>query len=469
MSTISFSGIASGLDTSSLIQSLLDQQRSVRVKPLETKVSGLKDSNTALSELKSLLNKLSDASQTFRAISGGAIRKNASTSDETVLGASASNSAQSGTHSVTVTQRAKNGTFSYNDRFTTSSTALNSSINDGAPAADRTVTYQIGTGGDAQSVSVVLTSATTAQDFITSFNSQTDAATASLVNVGTSGTPSYAIVINSRNEGTSKGTVTQTAAGSQLSSGSGVFQSSTVSQATDATLTVSGVSGTITRSSNTINDIIPGVTLSLQSLGTSQITIGADPDTTATAVGELVEAYNEVIRYIATNDSISQEQDSAGQTSNIFGPLATISLDESILSALRSALTSSSVSGGAVNTLADLGIATQRDGTLSFDSKAFSSALASDPSRASSILTNLGEAFGAVGGTISQFTRFNGGIDTLLNANNETISSLNNRISEAEKSLANQEQSLTRQYARLEGLVGKLTSQQSTLSAILPR
>ena len=58
MPLISFSGIASGLDTASLIEAILDADRKVKIKPLEKKVSETGEETTKLKELKTLLNSL---------------------------------------------------------------------------------------------------------------------------------------------------------------------------------------------------------------------------------------------------------------------------------------------------------------------------------------------------------------------------------------------------------------------------
>jgi flagellar hook-associated protein 2 len=469
MASINFSGIASGIDTSSLIKSILDQQRSSRIAPLEDKRTAFQDANSSFSELKSLLNKLSDSAQTFRSINGGAIAKQGTSSDETVASVSASNAATSGTYNLSVTQRAKNGTYSYNDRFSSETSVLNSSINNGAAAVDRTVNIQVGSGASAETVAVELTNTSTAKDFVTSFNSQSSLATASIVNVGTSSVPSYAIVINSNSEGLDLGNISQTASGSELASGSGTLQASTVSQATNATLSLSGVSGTITRSSNTIADVINGVTLSLQSIGSTQVSVSPDAGKTTSSLRSLVDAYNAVVTYISENDQITQEEGDGGQTKNVFGPLTSSSLDENVLGSLRNALNNAGISGSTINLFADLGVTTQRDGTLAFDSSVFEDALSSNESSVGTILTNLSDDIGGVAGTIAEYTRFNGAIDRVVSVNSEGISALNKRITEVESSLSSQEKSLTQQYARLEGLIGKLNSQQSTLTAILPR
>lgn len=458
---ISFSGIASGIDSASLIQALLDRERAARVKPLQTRIADYSDTSSSLGELKSLLSTLSAAADKFRLVNGGALAKSAFSGDETVVTASASNAASPGVYNLTVNQLAKNATFSFGSSGETyaSSTAAIS----GGSAFSSTVSVEIGEGFDTVDISVDET--TTLADFASQFNEQTTAATASVVNVGTESSPDYRIVINSNKEGTAQGDI-QVTVDAALSA-RGAFDTNSVDNATNAEFSIAGISGTITRSSNTVSDVLPGVTFALKGTGSTSVTVGLNTSQSAAVVEEFVEAYNELVRYVAENDLVTQEGEGADRVS-VFGALSRTSLDENVLSSLRSAFSSASGSGELVNTLADLGITTQRDGTLKFDSTTFASALSSDSVSAASILERFGETLASVDGTIAQFTRFNGLIDQAVNGNNSQVTSLETRIGEIEASLLQQEQLLTQRFARLEGLIGKLSSQQTQLASLLP-
>lgn len=466
MSLISFSGLASGIDSSALIKATLDAERAVRITPLQNKVASYTDTNEALTKLKELLSKLNTAAGKFRTVNGGAVAKSASSSDETIVTASTGAAAVNGTYSINVTQLARAATFSFNDRFSSADAVINSSINNGAPAADRRVTVNVGTGSNQETVEIDLTNTTTITDFVTQFNSASTKATAAVVNVGTASAPSYAITISSNNQGTDLGSVSVSVGSEITSAGSGAFSASTVTQALDAEFTLSGISGTITKSTNSISDVVAGLTFNLVSTGSATISVKDDSAATSSKVQEFVSAYNELIAFIAESDAITQEQDGSN-IKNIFGPLAGSSLDESLVSAIRNALTGSSTSGRSINTLADLGIATQRDGTLKFDSAAFAEALSSDSEGVSIITGALGETLASVDGTLAQYTRFNGLIDVSSNSNKDAISKLNDRIADIEDSLKLQEQSLIARFARLESLMGSLNSQQAALGQLL--
>jgi flagellar hook-associated protein 2 len=465
---ISFSGIASGIDSKSLISALIERQRAAQVTPLTNRITELTSTNESLSELKSLLNKFKDVASNFRAVSGGSISKTAISSDDTILTATSSKSASAGSYEVTVTQLASNSTASFSDRFSSGDAVINSSINDLANSDDRTVEVQVGTGDNQETVTVELTSTTTASEFVSSFNASSTKAEASLVNVGTSSSPSYAIVISSKNTGTDKGTIAITTGSEIETAGSGALNDATLTQtaANNAIFSISGIGSSIERSSNQVSDVITGVTLNLSQIGTSTVTVQNDPDETKKTLQSFVDAYNEIISFVSENDAISSSSED-GETVNTFGTLANVSIDESVLTALRSSFSQSSKSGGLVNTLADLGITTQRDGTLSFNEQTFDTAFNNESTSVETILETLGEKLASVDGTVSQFTRYNGLIDSVINYGNADISRDQQRIYELEKNFTRQEESLSAQFARLESLMGKLNQQQSTLSSLL--
>ncbi len=474
MATVNFSGIASGIDSASLIKALLDQKRAGQITPLQTRVTQKEETNSSLSELTGLLDKLKNVASKFRSINGSILSKTFNSTDETKITGSSANSAVNGSYSFNVVSIAKNATHSFDDRFASNTAAINSGINNADPAANRTLSYTIGTGAEQEVVDLELTDSTSLANLVTQFNSQSTKATASIVNVGTSSSPSYAFVVNSNNQGIEKGSISVSVGSSitdpngDLSTADGSFLTATESTATNAEFTMTGVTGTITRSSNAISDVISGVTLNLQSVGSSTITIGDDSSKTSASLQELVDAYNEIVNYIAENDTVTRDE-SGEEATNIFGPLARTTIDDNVLSMLRTSLSQAGISGRSVNIFADLGVTTKRDGTLEFDSDVFKNAMATDPEGVRLITESLGEDLAAVDGKIAIYTRFNGLIDLEENSNKEAISNANKRVSDLEQLLSREEESLNGRFARLEALIGRLNSQQNTLASLLPR
>lgn len=464
MPVINFSGLASGIDTSALIKATSDATRKTRVEPAKKKVQELEETNSSLDDLTKRLTDLRNKLTSFSTLEGGGVAKTATSSAETVVTATAGNSALPGTYTVdSITSIARNHTLTYNNNYASTSTPLNAAINNGASAANRTLTVQVGTPA-AETVNVVLTNTTSLSDFVSSFNSSSTLATASVVNVGTTAAPNYRLMITSNNPGIPQGFLT-------VSNGSevGTLGGNTASAATNAVFTVSGISGTITRSSNTVTDLFPGLTLELQaaSVSPATITVATDVATTVSQISDFVDTYNDLVTFIDESNQITREED-GNEVTNTFSPLAQTRIDDGVLQALRDAFSQARSGGtGVVRILADLGISSQRDGTLKVDQDTLETRLQDNPSAASALLTDLADTVTATGGTIDIYTRFNGLIDITQTSNTTQITNQNTRIAEAEAQILKTEDAMRQRFARLEGLIGRLQSQQSALTSAL--
>ena len=459
MSSVTFSGLASGIDSSALIESLIAQQRKARVTPLENKISKYQDTKDSLTELKSLLNNLKDAADKFKTLEGGVLSKTTSSTDESVLSTSTSNLADLGNYDVTVKELAKSGSFSFSKKFS-SATDL---FANGVPASGDVMNITVG----GETTQLLVGNTTTVEDLVNSFNAQSTKGQASLINVGTASEPSYAFMITSKESGLSEGKI-EISVGEEILAADSKLDPSlgNLSQAKNAKLSIAGLADNIERNSNTISDLIPGVSFKLNGIGTVNIATTVDSDNTSSAVKDFVDAFNNVVSYIKENDLVSSEKEGE-DTKIIYGSLSSTSLDENILSTIKNALTNSRTSGGSVNILSEVGITTNRDGTISFDADKFEEALSKDSNSVNKIFTNLGEELGGVTGKIYQFTGFNALIDQGINNLTTQINDTNNKIGNLESYLSRYEQSLTIKYANLEALMGKLNSQQNSLSSII--
>ena len=452
--TINFAGLASGIDTNALIDSQSAATRAQRVTPYEEKKTQLSDESDALTEFKTKLETLQEKAKVFSTLSGGGLAKEGVSSNEAVVSATASNSAANGTHTITTTAKAKNATMSIDNRYASTTTSMFPGVND-------TITFTIGQAPTATVVPLVFNGTTTLADAVSQFNSQTTVAQASVVNVGTVAVPSYAFVVNSASEGLAKGNIAYSAGGTFPAF------TATTSQATNAVFTVSGIAGTITRESNTVSDVIAGVTLNISGTGTSTVTVNDDVTTTASRVQEFVDSYNEIVKYIADNNTISRDE-STSQVKNVYGTLARTRTDDSALTSLRDALAATVFNAGtAVRIFPDIGITTERDGTLKFDSEKFTTAMGTDSDSVNEVLKNYADRTTPTGGTIDLLTRFNGTVDITINSNKTQIDNLTTRISEAEAYISKQEDALRAKFARMETAIAKLQSQQSALTSSL--
>lgn len=151
-------------------------------------------------------------------------------------------------------------------------------------------------------------------------------------------------------------------------------------KAQDALVNVDGVD--VVKSTNSFSDVLQGVTINLQSAspGTS-VFIGSNQpiDAIKQAVSDFVDAYNEVQATLAKLTA-APVVNSDGTTSG-GGSLNRDAGVRSLVQTLRG-ITSTPltlVTDGSPTTLAEIGVSTNRDGTLTLDSAALSAAMTSSP------------------------------------------------------------------------------------------
>jgi flagellar hook-associated protein 2 len=318
-------------------------------------------------------------------------------------------------------------------------------------------------GTNQETVSVVVTDGSyTVSQFVTDFNAASTKAEASLVNVGTESSPSYKIVISGSYEGTEKGTIARTALGASLTN----LTTYSESAAANSVLSISGI-GSITRSTNSVSDVIPGVTLNLASAGTATVKIAEDSATTTAKIQDFVTAFNDIVKFINENNQVVREE-SGSEVKNIFAPLASTRTDDSAIQALRAQISSTTASGGSlIRVFSDIGITTQRDGTIKFDTTKLQQSLSSEPGSVNSIIQSFADGVALTGGVVDRYTRYSGLLDISINNNKSLITDLNRRIADAEKQIQRMADGLKERYARLEGLMSRLQQQQSSLAGAL--
>jgi len=454
-----FSGLASGIDSASLINALVEAK--LKTNELRKKdISSLEAENSSLDELNTKILTLSDLIDKFRTANGGGVNKKSSSSDSSVATAAVSAAASNSTIGVTVTSLASAGTASFADSYVDGNAQFATAIGTQAIAVD------VGTGADLVNISVNITSATTVQEFVDAFNADSDAsgrATASLVRVADN---DYRVAITSLKSGLAEGQLAFV-----VPLGPGNFtdtsdlQTRTLNQATNAVFNISGIASGITRKTNSINDVLSGVTLQLSKLGSASISISDDSETSADSFKEIVDAFNDLVTFVKENNTVTQDTRSRDKSS-IYGSLAKATIDDDFISRFREGLLSAaSASTGSVQTFADLGVSTNRDGTLAMDLEKFKAGISSDSNGTTSLLRTFADSAGGVTGFMYQFTTFQGFIDNAQNANLSSITSLNASIEQLQRSADKLKDRYTQTFARLESITARLQNQQSQLTA----
>lgn len=473
-------GIGSGIDVQSLLNAVREQlELPIRIN--EQKADRAEAAQTAIGRLRSMLSQLSESLDPLRTTNGGARAKQSTSSAPQVGSAIASSAAADGSTTVTVSQLATSGRVTFDRELTSASEALGSA---------GTVSVTVGEGEAAKQVAVEVGADTTAEQFVASFNANAGGtAQASLVNVGTSGSPKLKIVIQARETGLEKGSIAVSPSGAPLSEppppapggadGSTNLQtaqavtpdgesasgsplgSAVITQATDLQVSVPGISGTLTSGKNSI-EISPGVTFEAKSTGTTVITTRSAANDAAARVEQFVSTFNELQRFIRTEDAVipGAKLGDAPQ----FGALSGTSVDEQLSSSLRAAISSSGVSS---TSLAALGITTARDGSLAFDKKKFEAAYSSNPDGAAATLEKLADRVSGVGGFAYDYTKFQGRFDLAEKKSLDELKDIDASTERLTRRVDAQIARVERQFQELDKFAAKFSVLGQTLSGLI--
>ncbi len=316
-----------------------------------------------------------------------------------------------------------------------------------APGVTLTTGAHLATGKAATNL-ITTTSTSTLSDLVSAMNANGSPAGAAVVNTGDGSAAPSRFVLTASGTGTA-GALTISSSGiNVLAAG----QLSTVTSAQNATLVVGGT--TVTRSTNTISDLLPGVTLGLLKPATN-VSIGVTRDGTAggTLVSGLVNAVNALI----SNAKSSTAYNSATKTS---GPLAGDSGARSVPGSLLELFSSTSGTGSTA-VLSQLGIQTSRDGTLTFDSSVFAARLQADPDGVSALVSSFAKKLE----DYAKSTTDTAGAITLGKANaGAEITRRQKQIDDFEVRMNTLQRSYKARFAALDAALGNLKQQQNRLA-----
>jgi len=139
-----------------------------------------------------------------------------------------------------------------------------------------------------------------------------------------------------------------------------------VQTAVDAEFTFNGLD--ITRSSNTVEDLLSGVKITLKDVGTTEVSIQQDRASIEEKITNFVDKYNSAIYQLGVDTKSSEKLDERGVFSN----------DNTIKSMNTAIKNIISTVGGDGGRLQDFGIELDDDGRLSLDSTVFNDKLDDD-------------------------------------------------------------------------------------------
>lgn len=445
---ITFSGLASGIDSASIIDQLISLER----QPIRRLEQQQRTYDGQASKLRSMISKL----ESLRDAASGledrddVLTSQATSSDEAVFRASVTGAPATGASSVHVTtlataERTYSNTFAAKDQTGLFGTG----------------TLSIQVGGDA-AVDVTVDGSDTLESVVGKINGAGAAVSAGLVFDGTD----WRIRVSGDDTGADREiTFSETGTTLGLDDPANELQA-----ATDAVFSIDDLA--MTRSTNVISDAIPGVTLTLTgespTADPATLSVERDPEALREKAQGFVDAYNGLMN--AINAEFTYTGAPKGPTS-LSGDATLRGLQSRMRSLIGSPVAGAS---GAYTTLASIGISTRTDGTLELDAAELEGAVADDPNAVATMLAGDGS-----GGTIEGFVAtLDGAIEEYVDGStgilSQRIDSLDGRkrdlgdqIDRLELRIEDKEEQLRSQFAALEQLVSGLQAQGNQMMAAL--
>jgi flagellar hook-associated protein 2 len=396
MAGIQASGVGSNLDVASLVTQLMNVERlplaalDKKDAAAQVKISAFGSFRGSLSAFQGTLQALADPSNF--SVSRGTI------DDATVASLSTTSSAVPGSYSFEVTSLAKSqkivsGVFaSVTDTVGTGALTIQYGSYDNTDNANK---WTLNGARATQSV-VIDTAHSSVQGVRDAINAANIGVTANIVNDGTG----FRLVVSSKDTGSVNGLkisvggdgsgdtdatgLSQLSYDPTLTAGTGKNMTE-IMAAQDAKMIIDGLA--VTKSSNTVTDVIAGATINLlkTNIGApTKLNIVADASTVFTTVDSFAKAYNELNKTIT-----SLTKYDAG--SNTSSPLQGDPTIRSIASGIRDGLTSL-VSGavGSFKALPQIGISFDRTGNLVVDKVKLTAAMKTDPTAVQGLFSNAG-------------------------------------------------------------------------------
>ncbi len=372
---ISSLGVGSGLDINGMISQLIAAEGQPKTNRLDRKeaelqaqISAMGTVKAVLSDLKSTVASLTDSSEFFTL--------KAKSSDNTIFTAQADATAVEGTYTIEVQQLAQAQSLA----TTASVTDLSQVIGTGQ------LSFSFADDGYTAVKTVDITDGTLSgiRDAI---NSAEIGVEANIVFDGTN----YRLILNGET-GTRNAmriTVSDNADGNNTdNTGLSMFYFDGTSgnnmeetnAAQDALVSIDGI--TVTSDSNTISTAITGVTLNLEKAELNTITtltVSQDTESLVSKVSEFVESFNLVAQTIRDLTYYNSETQEAGI---MIGDATLRGIDTGIRRLLGQVVGDLNDN---YNSLASLGISTERNGQLTLDTAKLNDALREDPEKVAAI------------------------------------------------------------------------------------
>lgn len=447
-------GIGSGMDIDAMVGALVAAEKAPKEAQLTrlatattTKISALGTLRTALSSFQTALKDLNDV-KLFE-------NRSAKSSSTDLLTATASKTAQSGTYSVKIEQLATGSK--------TATAALESDFTTGVAG---TLTIKV---GDGEGIAVDLGEGASLTQVKDALNATLEGSgvTANLLTDPSTG--KARLVMSSTNTGEGKDVSIATSAGLEalaIDTGGAAtaVAGGVLERAQNAKFTIDGLA--LQSATNKVEGAIPDVALDLVSADkdkTVTITIAQDKEGVSGNIKKFVTAYNNLIK---TTNSLTKVTKVGEDGQPLAGGLVGDSSVRSILSGVQSELTSVGGSDG-VRMLSDLGITTQKDGTLAVDDKKLDTALEKNFSAVGGFFTGEAGLMNRLNSRVESFNQSGGILAQRVSGLEATNADIKTQREKLDLRIESMSARLYAQFNAMDTLVAQLANTSSWLENTL--
>jgi flagellar hook-associated protein 2 len=365
------SGINSNLDTNDIVSKLISLQRRP-IDLLEAKADLEAEKLFAFQELQSRLQTFKSVvttinSETKFLSTKGVFSNNSASDTNQVITLDTTSQAASGTFSLVVNQLARESKLVSASYSATSDTIPQGILN----ITVGTTTTQIN----------INSTNNTLDGLRLAINNSGANIQASFLNDGSSTNPIRLLVAGTKSgaDNSVSLSINQALIGAETQE---VLSFTTTQSAQNASFTLDGI--TITKSNNTVTDVITGATINLQSAGSGIVTLSSDQTAIKEKVNAFVDGYNELSAFLDGQQFLDTD---TGSTGLLFGNFTVQNLQQSLRNTLSSAVPGVS---GTFNSLSQIGIRTQSDGTISIDDAKLTADLNTDIGSVSNLFASKG-------------------------------------------------------------------------------
>jgi flagellar hook-associated protein 2 len=243
----------------------------------------------------------------------------------------------------------------------------------------------------------------------------------------------------------------------------------TSQKAQDATFLLDGFS-TITRPTNVISDVIPGVTLSLGAVSSSPQTVSTSVDAPAlvSQVEHFISSYNELVNAVAKATHFDGQTDHAKSV----GDTTLNTLVRNLQSTVGSPI---SGLGGDLRALSQAGVSSQKDGTLKLDQTKLTNAINKDARAVARLFvydpsTKSRGVASKMQALVSRYTTTaTGTLSVSIDSITKRTEALHVQKAKMQANVKQYETTLRDRYSKLEKQMSQIKSQNNYLDALKPQ